>query len=206
MKKALRMICPPPIMRGWREVRTLVHRLLAPLQRSNLSSCGVRTAIPGVIDRRAVNGTVAVGDDCLIEGTLVAETDESRIIIGNNVFIGGGTLLDCAVSITVENDVLISHGCTLADSNNHSLSASVRKRDLHDWKRGVHDWSTTESCPIVIRRGSWIGMKSIILKGVTVGEGAVVGAGSVVTKDVPPYTVVAGNPARTIRVIPVEER
>jgi acetyltransferase-like isoleucine patch superfamily enzyme len=52
----------------------------------------------------------------------------------------------------------------------------------------------------------WIGANVIILKGVTIGEGAIVGAGSVVTKDVPPYTIVAGNPARIIREIPENER
>ena len=60
--------------------------------------------------------------------------------------------------------------------------------------------------PIVIKDKAWIGFNSIILKGVTIGEGAIVGAGSVVTKDVPPYTIVAGNPARIVREIPENER
>ncbi len=51
-----------------------------------------------------------------------------------------------------------------------------------------------------------IGAKSIIVRGVTIGEGAIVGAGSVVTRDVPPYTIVAGNPARIIREIPEDEQ
>lgn len=60
--------------------------------------------------------------------------------------------------------------------------------------------------PVKISDKVWIGFNSIILKGVTIGEGAVVGAGSVVTKDVPAWTVVAGNPARIIREIPENER
>jgi len=180
--------------------------LRSVLNRTKLTACGVRSDISGSIERRARKSTISIGNDCLVGGTLVTETDESRITIGNNVFIGGGTLLDCVVSITIENDVLISHGCTLADSNNHSVSASIRSRDLNDWKRGEHDWTKTESSPIVISRGSWIGMKSIVLKGVTIGEGAVIGAGSVVTKNVPPYTIAAGNPATIVREIPVEGR
>lgn len=57
------------------------------------------------------------------------------------------------------------------------------------------DWSTVKSAPIKICDKAWIGFNAIILKGVTIGEGAVVGAGAVVTHDVPPWTIVAGNPA-----------
>ena len=63
------------------------------------------------------------------------------------------------------------------------------------------DWSVVNSNPIKICDDVWIGMNVIILKGVTVGEGAIVGAGSVVTKDVPAWTVVAGNPARVVKVL-----
>jgi acetyltransferase-like isoleucine patch superfamily enzyme len=94
----------------------------------------------------------------------------------------------------------------LADSDNHSISYSIRKKDLADWKKKQHDWSTTRSASIRVSKGAWIGARAIILKGVTIGEGAVIGAGSVVTKDVPPYTIVAGNPARVIREIPPDER
>lgn len=168
--------------------------------------CGENSDIRGVITKRAPGSDIRIGRNCLIEGTLVTETNDSKIVVADNVFIGGGSLLECIVSITIQDDVLISHGCTLADSNNHSVSFSIRQRDLADWKRGHHDWSRTESSPIVISRGAWIGMKAIVLKGVTIGEGAIVGAGSVVTKDVPPWTIVAGNPARIIREIPPEER
>jgi acetyltransferase-like isoleucine patch superfamily enzyme len=60
--------------------------------------------------------------------------------------------------------------------------------------------------PIRICRGAWIGARSIILKGVTIGEGAIVGAGSVVTRDVPAFTIVAGNPARILRELATDER
>ena len=61
------------------------------------------------------------------------------------------------------------------------------------------DWGFVNTKPIKVCNDAWIGMNVIILKGVTIGEGAIVGAGSVVTKDVPAWTVVAGNPARVVK-------
>ena len=87
----------------------------------------------------------------------------------------------------------------------------MRRKDIDDELRDIangesfirnKDWGCVNSQPIVIEDDAWIGMNCIILKGVTVGRGAVVGAGSVVTKDVPPWTLVAGNPARVIKELP----
>jgi len=171
-----------------------------------LNFLGENTEIFGHIDKRDKNSIIRIGKDCLIEGSLVTETDESLIIVGDNTYIGGGTVIDCVKSICIGDDVLISYGCILADSDNHSTRYSIRKKDLADWKQRKHDWTTTNSKPIQICMGVWIGSKSIVLKGVTIGEGSVVGAGSVVTKDVAPWTIVAGNPARIIREIPENER
>lgn len=171
-----------------------------------LDSCGENTELLGSIDKRAKDSIIRIGKDCLIEGYLVTETDESLLTIGDNTYIGGGTVIDCVKSINIGNDVLISYECILADSDNHSTKYSVRKKDLADWKLQKHDWTTTNSKPIEISTGVWIGARAIILKGVTIGEGSIVGAGSVVTKDVPAWTIVAGNPAKIIREIPEDER
>lgn len=176
------------------------------LRFKNKIRIGKQSTIHGSIDIRSLDSIIEIGNNCLIEGNLVTEHDQSQITIGNNVYIGGGTLLDCVLSIIIEDDVLISYDCILADSDNHSIQYSQRKQDLADWKNKKHDWSTTKSASIKIEQGVWIGARSIILKGVTLGEGAIVGAGSVVTKDVPSYTIVAGNPARIIREIPEDER
>jgi acetyltransferase-like isoleucine patch superfamily enzyme len=162
-------------------------------------SIGKNTDVTGVIKKRSRNSAIFIGDDCLIEGNLFTEIDESVINIGNNVYIGGATTVDCVCSITIEDDVLISYQCIIADSDNHSVDYQIRKKDLADWRQGKHDWSTTKSEPIKICKGAWLGARSILLKGVTIGEGAVIAAGSVVTKDVSPWTVVGGNPAKVIK-------
>ena len=142
---------------------------------------------------------IIIGDDCLIYGNISTESQEAKISIGNNVFIGNTTIFS-VINITIEDDVLISSDCLIQDTDNHSLSRGIRKKDCGDWKeRKIQQWEFVKSEPIKICAGSWIGAKSIILKGVTIGEGAIVGAGSVVTKDVAPYTIVAGNPAKFIK-------
>ncbi len=154
---------------------------------------------------RQLGGEIIIGKDCMIEAALGTETPYSRLRIGDNVYIGRSTVW-CIQEVVIEDDVLISSECLIQDSDNHNLKYSVRKRDCQDWKRSrSHDWSVTPTAPIYVRKGAWVGAKAIILKGVTIGEGAVVGAGSVVTRDVQPFTVVAGNPARFIKAIEDDE-
>ncbi len=167
---------------------------------------GVNTEIVGTLDIRREGGAIIVGNDCFIEGYVVCENEASKIDIGNNLYIGGSTVIDCAGSVTIEDDVLISYYVTIADSDGHSIKFSVRKNDLQAFRQGKVDWSVIPIAGIVIKRGAWIGAHAIILKGVTIGEGAIVGAGSVLTHDVPPWQIVAGNPARIIREILEEER
>ena len=69
------------------------------------------------------------------------------------------------------------------------------------WIKGIKEWDNVIMKPVVIEDRSWVGLNSIILKGIRIGEGAVVSAGSVVTKNVPPYTVVGGNPAKILKRI-----
>lgn len=165
-----------------------------------VESCGPGSRIEGKIDLRSVGSSVVIGSNCLVKGLIVAETPESRVVIGDRSLIGSDTILDCALSITIGSDVLVSYGCLIMDSDNHSVNYTERVNDLSNWMNGnKHDWSCTEREAVTIKSNSWIGARSIILKGVTIGKGAVVGAGSTVTTNVPPFAIVAGNPARIIR-------
>lgn len=171
-----------------------------------LDVCGEGTRVPGYVEKRGAGSRIEVGRGCLISGHLVTETPNSIIQIADNVLVGGDSLLAAAQSIVVEEDVLISYRVIITDANNHSLRYSERKDDLRAWMENRHDWSKVKIAPVRICRGAWIGAASIIMKGVTVGEGAVVGMGSVVTRDVAPYTIVAGNPARVVRELGASER
>jgi acetyltransferase-like isoleucine patch superfamily enzyme len=183
-------------------LRKLVHRNRARVNGARVTRVGDGTQLDGLIERRAAGAEINIGANCLIQGQIVAERNESRINLADRVLLGGGSIIDCALSVTVERNVLISYACVIADSDNHSLFPEQRINDLATWMDGRrHDWSHSEMAPIRICEGAWIGARSIILKGVTIGAGAVVGMGSVVTKDVPPRTIVGGNPARVIREI-----
>ena len=162
---------------------------------------GEKTSVVGSFTIRKPGGQIRIGADCLIEGLLGTETETAQLIIGDNVYVGRSTLVAIS-SLIIENDVLISSDCLIQDSDNHSIRYSVRKNDCQDWKNGqYHNWNVTPTAPVKICKGACSGAKCIVLKGVTIGEGAVIGAGSVVTRHVAPYTVVGGNPARFIKSI-----
>ncbi len=154
-----------------------------------------------------------IGDDSVVSGNFVFEIASGDITIGNNTFIGGGMFV-CVEGIEIGNDVMISWGCTFIDNNSHSLRWSERKNDVSDWKKGLDeqkigfykDWSNVKRGKITVKDKAWIGFNCIVMKGVTIGEGAIVAAGSVVTKDVPDWTIVGGNPAKVIKHIPENER
>jgi acetyltransferase-like isoleucine patch superfamily enzyme len=119
-------------------------------------------------------------------------TPGSKIVIGNNVGISGSTI-NAMQKITIGDNVMIGSGCLISDNDSHSLD--YRYRDVA---------SKVKAKPINICSNVFIGARSIILKGVTIGEGAVIGAGSVVTHDVPSYTIYAGNPARFVKKLELE--
>ena len=163
---------------------------------------GTDSTLDGFLELRSPGAVIRIGASCQISGHLVAHRTGSFLEIGNNVLVNAATLIDCCHEIRIEDDVLISFECIIADGDSHCLDPSRRARDLPAWRAGREkDWTGIGGAPVVIRRGAWIGARAIILKGVTVGQGSIVGMGSVVTKDVPEMTIVAGNPARVIKCI-----
>lgn len=156
-----------------------------------------------VVAKKGVN--LIIGSSSIVDSGISYDREGATVLIGDRTFLSGSTIV-CADKVDIGNDVLISWGCTIVDHNSHAVDWASRKNDVVAWGQGKKDWSGVKINPVKICDRAWIGFNVIILKGVTIGEGAIVGAGSVVTKDVPPYTIVAGNPARTIREIPPDER
>ncbi len=148
-----------------------------------------------------INNPIIIGNNCTIMGILALHSVNAKIEIGNSVFIGPGSALFCRDKITIGSNVMISWGCTIIDTNAHSLKSKERKQDVEDWAKGSShkNWDNVITKEIKINDHCWIGFNSIITKGVELGVGAVVGCGSVVTKSFNDYSIIGGNPAQFIK-------
>jgi acetyltransferase-like isoleucine patch superfamily enzyme len=138
---------------------------------------------------RVVNGgRMTFGDRVRLDSTLarleLVAIDGGHLEIGNNVFINFGSSLVAAEHVKIGDDSLIGTHVTVMDTDFHRVEDKA--------------WDTSGK-PVIIEERVWLGNRSIILKGVRIGHDAVVAAGAVVTRDVPPRSVVAGNPARVVR-------
>lgn len=162
----------------------------------------------------SADGRVLFGKDSVLSCRIVLERSVGAVSVGHDSYIGGSQII-CANRIDIGCNVLISWGCTIVDHDSHSLDWRERTEDVRKWREGLltgglekaselKNWDVVEMAPIKIADKVWLGMNVTVLKGVTIGEGAVVAAGSIVTKDVPPWTLVAGNPARVIKELPKE--
>jgi len=165
---------------------------------------GLKINSPPII-RRKKSGHIEIGEDVQILNSLVenpsgilnrtvlaADRPGAKIIIGDRVKMSGA-IIYAWTRIEIEADVNIGSSARIYDTDFHPLDPEARRRN---------DLELVATSPVKICRDAWIGANAVVLKGVTIGEGAVVGAGAIVTKDVPARVVVAGNPARIVGKVP----
>ena len=153
-----------------------------------------------IVNLQTRRGAIQIGGHSHIRGELLVFAHGGDLRIGESCYIGEHSRIWSANSVGIGDRVFISHGVNIHDNNSHSVSAALRFRHFQQIVSTGHP-STFEdvaSAPIVIEDDVWIGFNSTILKGITIGQGAIVGAASLVANDVPAYTIVAGSPARVI--------
>jgi acetyltransferase-like isoleucine patch superfamily enzyme len=152
---------------------------------------------------KPTKNNILINDRVICRGIIRVESyGEGRLVIHPDVYIGDDSLISCVESIEIGSMTMISHGVQIFDNDSHPLNSKERELDymiISKQKSGTRP--KVNSSPIKIGSHVWLGFNSIITKGVTIGDRSIIAAGSVVTKDVPPNTLVAGNPARHIREV-----
>ena len=152
-----------------------------------------------VLDNRvSVSGEkyIIIGDSCFIgaDSTIQcfdcysSKTHKPSVRIGNNVSFTRRATIYCAEKIEIGDNTLIGSDVLITDEN-HGTDPRIAYRD-----------NPLRTAPVIIGENVWIGDKAIILPGVKIGNYSIIGAGAVVTKSIPPYTICAGNPARAIKI------
>ncbi len=146
--------------------------------------------IPGISGGVEVylGSNVRLSGRVAIAGARVFEKPTFKV--GDRVFIGSGFLCSVAKEVVIEDDVLISSECVVSDYSGHPTDPKARIAGVQV--------DPSEVRPVRICRNAWVGRRVIILPGVTIGEGAIIGAGAVVTKSVPPHQLCVGNPGRIV--------
>lgn len=133
-------------------------------------------------------GRLESGGITLFNGVRIEVGRGATLRIGRGTYINRGTTIICHERVEIGERCLVSWDVVIGDSNEH------------DWP-GIGE----QTAPVTIGDHVWIGCRSIILRGVSIGSGSVIGAGSVVTRSIPPGVLAAGQPARVIRSLPFED-
>ena len=179
------------VIMAWHLFWNLVYRY--PLFQARCTSIGQNVSI----DRMPfVTGPVQIeiGDNVWMGGDISIASgrvlDSPHLIIGDHAEVSWGVKIAVNREIIIEEYARISWNCSISDSDGHPRQADLRAKNVPVFPRDIR--------PVRICKYAWIGNGSYIMKGVTVGEGAVIGANSVVISDVPPYSLALGNPAEVI--------
>lgn len=149
----------------------------------------------------ATSNQVIIDDDVWLYGRIILQS-QGFCKIGKFVKIGNSTTIQCVNRVEIGDYTIIADNVVITDNNNHPISPSYRK----EWAINYSDsslslWKHSVSKPTIIESNVWVGANSRICKGVRIGEGAIIAASSIVTKDVPPFSIVAGNPARIVKTL-----
>lgn len=158
--------------------------------------------LPGwrVVNPQGRREAIRVGQRSWIAGELLVFPGSGRIRVGDYCYVGTGSHVWSALEVQIGDRVFLAHGVNVHDNNAHALSAAERHRHFrelaHDGRASFDE--AVEAAAVHIGDDAWVGFNSVILKGVRIGRGAIVGAASVVTRDVPDYAIVAGNPATVV--------
>lgn len=171
----------------------LSYFIYGPLFRGRCESVGKHfrvTKMPYVVGHAKIYVGEGVNFFGKVDVFTGRQCDDPKLVFGDRVDIGHNVVFLVNKEIVFENDINVASGVRFMDSDAHPRDTMARIADLAA--------PPEEIKPIRICRYAWIGQNSFIMKGVTIGEGAIIGVNSVVVNDIPPYSVAMGNPARVV--------
>lgn len=168
--------------------------------KNKFASMAGRPMVWGVWNIKVYGPNIHIGKNCTIAGADGFQTNLTTISFGGcegSIKIGDNVLIMNGARISSANQIIISDGCMLANFS------YIMDADWHD----INDRTSSpgRNAPVVLEKGVWIGDSAIVCKGVRIGENSIVGAGSVVRRDVPPNVVVIGNPAKIVKHLDPEK-
>ena len=176
---------------GWQSFLNVFYR--HPLFQARCATFGTGVVVDrlpfvnGHVEIHVGNGVCIGGRVSIFSARLI---DKPILILKDRAEIGWNTIIAVSKEVILEEHVRVSYDCRISDSDGHPREADLRAENLPVNVRDIR--------PVRICKYAWIGNGTHIMKGVTIGEGAVVGANSVVVSDIPPYCLAMGNPAEII--------
>lgn len=160
-----------------------------------------------ILNNQPEDAAISLGDHTHVRGELFTFGQGGRITLGKYCYVGEGSKIWSAASVDIGDHVLIAHGCSIMDCLTHPIDAMARREH---YRNIIHSGHPAQidlgEKPVRIEEDAWIAAGAIIQRGVTIGARSIVSAGSVVRDDVPPDAIVAGNPARIIRMLNENDR
>lgn len=152
------------------------------------------------VSRGSQPSDIVIGDFFRFFSGAIISQSSGKIKIGEHVKFGFNCKIGAVNSITIGDYSIFADDITIMDNNNHPVNPLDREIVYHsDYKSEYRGWKYSDSKPIVIGNNVWCGSGVRINKGVTIGDGAVIAACTVVTKDVPANSICAGNPGKIVK-------
>ena len=179
-------------------IYSLIQRLITffyrePLFRGRCESVGKRLRLERMPEVEG-HAKIYLGDDVAFTGKAGIYsgrfTDNPVLIVKDRSMIGHNAIISVNKEIVIDEDVIVGNNCVVADNDGHPRAADLRAQNAPLPDRDIR--------PVHICRHAWIGRGAQIMKGVTIGEGAIISAYSVVVSNIPPYCLAMGNPAEVM--------
>lgn len=196
------------IMSGLFSKMQNAHREYLEMQYRNAKNVklGENVKFPFIKNGPPSCGKIVIGNNSWVCAAInmFPHNEEAILSIGEDCYIGDESRIWCAKDITIGNRVLIAHNVNIFDTTTHPFN----KKERYEHEQIVKEYGlpkelsqSISEARVIIHDDVWIGCNCIILKGVEIGEGSIIAAGSVVTKNIPSNSMAAGNPAKVVKIL-----